>query len=132
MVRWLNRVLQACGERIFVTISHLSIFLTHLSNIHVADGEKVMTGTSCSHLFHYECAMQWLCKKHHYHCPYCRKDMLTNSELRKAAEHVLGVERMEELAQHSILASAMFPPDTLERAESRSTSATPAPTPVNS
>ena len=125
MVRWLNRVLQACGERIFVTISHLSILLTHLSNIHVADGEKVMTGTSCSHLFHYECAMQWLCKKHHYHCPYCRKDMLTVSELRKAAENVLGGERICELAQHSQSASRMFSSETIEGADSRSTDATP-------
>ena len=84
-------------------------------------GEKVMTGTNCSHLFHYECAMQWLCKKHHYHCPYCRKDMLTVSELRKAAQHVLGDERIDELAQYNILASSMFPTGALEIGESLST-----------
>ena len=67
-----------------------------------------MTGTNCTHLFHYECAMQWLCKKHHYHCPLCRKDMLTVSELRKAAEYVLGEERLNELVKYNMLASIMF------------------------
>ena len=55
-----------------------------------------MMGRLCSHMFHYDCAMEWLGKGHD-HCPCCRKDMMTKEELKKAAIEVLGEHRVREL-----------------------------------
>jgi hypothetical protein len=59
------------------------------------DGCKVMTGTACQHVFHMECAMEWLQK--HSHCPYCREPMMSRDEFRLAAMQVLGLVRCREL-----------------------------------
>ena len=59
------------------------------------DGDIVVSGTSCSHLFHESCVFEWLAKKEH--CPYCREAMATPSEIRTAAEDILGQERVNEL-----------------------------------
>ena len=59
-------------------------------------GERVMTGTGCEHMFHYDCSLQWL--KNHDHCPYCRKEMITPQEMRTAAEKALGEERVTQLS----------------------------------
>jgi Ring finger domain len=59
------------------------------------DGDIVVSGTSCSHLFHESCVFEWLAKKDH--CPYCREAMATPSEMRTAAEEILGQERVSEL-----------------------------------
>lgn len=55
-----------------------------------------MTGTSCSHLFHYDCMMKWL-EKGHDHCAYCRKDMLSSKEYVEAAREAIGDDRVERL-----------------------------------
>ena len=55
-----------------------------------------MTGTSCSHLFHYDCMMKWL-EKGHDHCAYCRKDMLSSKEYVEAASEAIGDDRVERL-----------------------------------
>jgi type II secretory pathway pseudopilin PulG len=60
------------------------------------DGEKVMTGTKCIHMFHYECCMQWV-EKGNDHCPYCREDMMTAEELVEAAREELGEARIEKM-----------------------------------
>lgn len=65
----------------------------------LVSGDKILTGTTCQHQFHYECAMQWLYKDHQYDCPYCRKEMLTVTELQDAAQAILGEERSNELWQ---------------------------------
>jgi hypothetical protein len=59
------------------------------------DGCKVMTGTSCRHMFHYDCSVAWLQK--HDQCPYCRKDMMTATEMCQAAVEVLGQERVDAM-----------------------------------
>lgn len=55
-----------------------------------------MTGTSCSHLFHYDCMMKWL-EKGHDHCAYCRKDMLSSKEYVEAAREAVGEARVDRL-----------------------------------
>lgn len=61
----------------------------------VEDGEVVLSGTSCNHLFHKSCAFEWLSK--HDHCPYCRKEMMTADEMRETAQELLGEERVLEM-----------------------------------
>eukprot|EP00550_Attheya_septentrionalis_P000267 CAMPEP_0198291868 /NCGR_PEP_ID=MMETSP1449-20131203/9236_1 /TAXON_ID=420275 /ORGANISM="Attheya septentrionalis, Strain CCMP2084" /LENGTH=327 /DNA_ID=CAMNT_0043990553 /DNA_START=114 /DNA_END=1097 /DNA_ORIENTATION=- len=61
------------------------------------EGEMVATGTTCSHLFHTECLLDWLDK--HDACPYCRKDMMTAEEMKSAAEIVLSKGRLAEVAR---------------------------------
>ncbi|CAB9511581.1 protein ligase ZNRF3 [Seminavis robusta] len=66
------------------------------------DGEEVMTGTQCNHMYHKNCAMVWLSqhqRKPKDHCPYCRNEMLTATEMKKAALELLGADRVAELAQ---------------------------------
>lgn len=58
--------------------------------------DMVMTGTSCSHLFHYDCMMKWL-EKGHDHCAYCRKDMLSSKEYAEAAREAIGDARVDRL-----------------------------------
>jgi hypothetical protein len=59
-------------------------------------GDTVVSGTGCSHLFHYECVMPWLEK--HDHCPYCRNEMMTAVQMRSAALQVLGEARVLQMA----------------------------------
>lgn len=56
---------------------------------------KVMTGFSCSHMYHHECCMEWLQK--HDHCPYCRTEMMSPAQFRQAAKDALGEDRVETL-----------------------------------
>jgi hypothetical protein len=58
-------------------------------------GVSVMTGTSCAHVFHSSCCMEWLSQ--HDHCPYCRQEFMTAQELRQAAIAVLGSQRVHQL-----------------------------------
>jgi hypothetical protein len=58
-------------------------------------GEMVVTGTSCTHIFHKPCAFEWLEKQDH--CPYCRKEMMTPSEMKSTAEEVLGEQRVVQM-----------------------------------
>eukprot|EP00978_Attheya_sp_CCMP212_P044783 scaffold322746_cov59-Attheya_sp.AAC.1 len=60
------------------------------------EGEMVATGTTCSHLFHTECLLDWLDK--HDACPYCRKDMMTAEGMKSAADIVLSKGRLVEVA----------------------------------
>lgn len=47
------------------------------------EGELLVSSKHCSHLFHKECILEWLEK--HEHCPCCRVDMATESEICQAA-----------------------------------------------
>ena len=60
------------------------------------NGEKVITGTACSHMFHYSCFLQWV-DKGNEHCPYCRENMITADNCNETARQVLGTERVEKL-----------------------------------
>lgn len=60
------------------------------------DGESVMTGTRCAHLFHTACCQEWLAQ--HDHCPYCRKEIVLPSEFRATAVTVLGAQRVRALS----------------------------------
>jgi galactose-1-phosphate uridylyltransferase len=46
----------------------------------------------CTHCFHKDCILQWL--ENHNDCPFCRVDMITDSEMNKAATHLVGKTRM--------------------------------------
>jgi len=59
------------------------------------NGDPVMTGTRCTHLFHWHCCQAWLL--HHDGCPQCRVAMMQPAEFRAAAVRVLGCERVHEL-----------------------------------
>lgn len=71
------------------------------------DNDEVMTGSACNHKFHKSCALLWLTNysKPKDHCPYCRKEMMSAVEMKKAALEVLGEERVAELAQFPSLSS---------------------------
>jgi len=60
-------------------------------------GCQLMMGTRCNHFFHSDCCMEWLQK--HDHCPYCRKEMMSPSEMREAAIQVLGPDRVISMRQ---------------------------------
>ena len=62
------------------------------------EGDKIITGTSCSHMFHYECCMKWL-ENGNEHCPNCRTDMMTSDELFQAALDELGEARIMKAAR---------------------------------
>jgi hypothetical protein len=82
-------------KRCFIaTICLCCTFLLFLLSID--DGDKVMTGTSCTHMFHYDCCMQWT-EKGNDLCPYCRENMMTPSELFEAAKEELGDRRVDKL-----------------------------------
>ena len=41
--------------------------------------------------------MDWFIQHEHEHCPYCRKEMLQPNDLKEAARHLLGEQRVVEL-----------------------------------
>lgn len=63
------------------------------------DDDVVMTGTNCAHKFHKHCAMAWMTNQRRPkdHCPFCRTEMMTPVEMKKAALEVLGEARVAEL-----------------------------------
>lgn len=77
-----------------------SLALSHTRSLYISDkitvqGDTVVSGTSCSHLFHKTCAFEWLQK--HDHCPYCRKEMMTPNEMLATANEILGESRVLEM-----------------------------------
>lgn len=82
------------------------------------EGDKVIVGDRCSHMFHRSCLLEWLEK--HDVCPYCRKAMMTSEQMREAAEDVLGYERLVELS----LGPLGFDEDSAVTSSAPSTSAT--------
>ena len=67
------------------------------------EGDKVITGSQCSHRFHLECCMQWLEKNDH--CAYCRKDMMTPVEMTNAAKEELGEARVKKITHINEMAA---------------------------
>lgn len=59
-------------------------------------GDKVILGSACSHMFHYDCCMQWV-DKGNEHCPYCREYMITPVEFYVTAMEVVGETRVNKL-----------------------------------
>jgi len=71
----------------------------HLENTHyfIAEEEdSIVDLKECHHIFHKECVMIWLGL--HDTCPFCRKDVVSTEEFRKAAIHVLGIGRVSPSA----------------------------------
>jgi hypothetical protein len=68
--------------------------------IHYEEGDSIMTGTICKHVFHEKCCLLWLEKNDH--CPYCRNRMMRFTEFRAAAIRVLGEKRVKELSAQSV------------------------------
>lgn len=61
------------------------------------NGDRVLRGVHCGHVFHYDCIMSWM-EQRHDHCPYCRVAMVTPKDMRRAAHRVLDKQRLEELS----------------------------------
>lgn len=61
------------------------------------NGDRILSGTSCSHFFHSGCIMEWMAKGHD-HCPFCREPMLSPQDMRQGAVESLGRKRVEELS----------------------------------
>ncbi|CAJ1958844.1 unnamed protein product [Cylindrotheca closterium] len=59
-------------------------------------GEKVVIGSSCGHMFHLACFMEWVEKKH-LNCPICRSDMITPDEFTASSYQVLGEARVDKI-----------------------------------
>ena len=70
----------------------ISIYWIPLS----ATGENIIIGSSCGHVFHFECFMQWV-EKNHTDCPLCRSDMMTPENFLASAYEVLGEQRVNKL-----------------------------------
>lgn len=60
------------------------------------DGEEVLIGDTCYHMFHKSCLLEWLEKKDI--CPCCRTPLLTSAQMKAAASEVLSHERLLELS----------------------------------
>jgi len=58
--------------------------------------ENVIIGSSCGHMFHFECFMQWV-EKNHTDCPLCRSNMMTAENFLASAYEVLGEQRVNKL-----------------------------------
>jgi len=56
------------------------------------EGEEIVRAEKCHHMYHKECLLNWLAQ--HDICPYCRLDVMTSDEYRKAAIQVLGDNRV--------------------------------------
>ena len=59
-------------------------------------GDKVILGSACSHMFHFDCCMQWV-DKGDEHCPYCRENMISPIEFHETAIEVVGGDRVNKL-----------------------------------
>eukprot|EP00934_Nitzschia_sp_Nitz4_P007941 Nitzschia sp. Nitz4//scaffold25_size161228//60904//61856//NITZ4_002425-RA/size161228-augustus-gene-0.127-mRNA-1//-1//CDS//3329544571//7931//frame0 len=60
------------------------------------NGDKVMVGTRCEHMFHFDCCMQWI-EKGNEICPYCRETMITAQDFLQSARELLGDDRIAKL-----------------------------------
>ena len=74
----------------------------------IEEGDKIIAGTKCSHIFHTSCSLAWM-KKGNYDCPCCRKVRVDAVQLRQVAKEELGKERMDELARlyHAIMTGTL-------------------------
>ena len=81
-----------------------------MSCLPIEDGDKLLHGIHCQHLYHHACIMQWM-EKNQDHCPYCRVEMVTPVEMRRAAMHVLDKKRLDELSWVGCPATANRAPD---------------------
>jgi hypothetical protein len=77
---------------IVASISHHVVFLCCTTD----ESDKVILGSACAHMFHYDCCMQWV-EKGNEECPYCRKNMISPNEFYQTAVEVVGLERVEKL-----------------------------------
>lgn len=55
-------------------------------------GDMLVVSNHCTHCFHKDCILEWLDK--HDECPICRVNMITDSELSRAATSLVGKTRM--------------------------------------
>lgn len=57
---------------------------------------KLLSGTTCNHLFHFECLMGWMTTNQKKTCPTCRKLLYTDEEYNKAEEQVSSLHDQPE------------------------------------
>lgn len=55
-------------------------------------GDMLVVSNHCTHCFHKDCILEWLEK--HDDCPICRVNMVTDSEMSRAATSLVGKTRM--------------------------------------
>jgi len=60
-----------------------------------AEGESIIKGNLCVHMYHECCIMEWLDKNDV--CPFCRKDMYTAEQFKEAAIRTLSEDRIKDL-----------------------------------
>lgn len=60
------------------------------------EGEKVVIGRTCGHMFHLSCFMEWVDKRH-IDCPICRSDMMSADDFLASAYQVLGDDRVNKI-----------------------------------
>uniref|UniRef100_A0A7S1VKQ7 RING-type domain-containing protein n=1 Tax=Grammatophora oceanica TaxID=210454 RepID=A0A7S1VKQ7_9STRA len=87
-----------------------------------ASGDLVVTGASCSHVFHQPCILQWMLKKRrrrssdeHNSCPTCRSPMWTDEDYEKAETAVTAARASNEEDQK---VEAADPRENADAAES--------------
>ena len=59
--------------------------------------DEVILGLNCIHMFHKDCAIDWLEKQEV--CPCCREKMICDERMAVAAQTILGPERMQTLEE---------------------------------
>uniref|UniRef100_A0A7S4W1T3 RING-type domain-containing protein n=1 Tax=Ditylum brightwellii TaxID=49249 RepID=A0A7S4W1T3_9STRA len=74
---------------------HLHDNLCAICLTEYVEGEEVIVGNSCSHMFHKECVLEWLEK--HDICPFCRENMMSPDQMKDAAKEMLSKRRMRQL-----------------------------------
>ena len=83
-----------------VCLAHSNPFNIHIL-LSIEENDKLLFARHCSHLYHYDCIMQWM-EKQHDNCPCCRVEMMTPHEMHCAASKVCGSQRMKELSAVAI------------------------------
>lgn len=62
-----------------------------------AQGEQVIEGNICHHMFHRDCLLEWLGDQRKDICPCCRVEMITCDEYTDCAMNVLGDDRVSRV-----------------------------------
>lgn len=124
-------------QTLFLSLCTLSLSFTHTHELThyefvlsfifcTEEGELVLTGQNCNHMFRRSCALEWLEK--HDHCPYCREEMVTPQSMKSMALTVLGAQRVQQMTMWTNNAGVEVPTVTTAAAATATTNDTAATT----